>query len=892
MKLKITTVFFAAAFLMGTGFAADPEMRACWITRFEWPDTDETTCKNRISNMMQTLKDSNFNAVLFQIRGEADTLYPNPYEPWGPQFNWTDPGWDPVAFAIQEAHARGIEFHAYINTHTMIQPTPPENTTPQHIYNLYGKPGASPNWQIAGEDGQPAGKVGDYVWLSPGVPDVEAWTRHAILYVVTHYDVDGIHFDRIRTPGPQYSHDPIAQARFEGDGNPDGEGWGDWMRSQITRQLRKIYGAVNYVKPNVKITAAPFGICKKEPSGYQGSGTQSYYQWYQDSFGWMETHVLDAIYPMIYWGIGSAHPFEVLLHDFLNHTGDRHIYAGCSSRNDVIAQVYETRSQGAKGNTVFSYGSVDFAAYKNGPYTEPAPLPEMPWKTHPTVGIIVGYAKDVAGDPVVDAKINRSSDAYNYLSSGDGFYSIIEVPPGTYTVSAAKNGVGAASAVATIAAGQVVQIDLTLRSSKGYVRLEKAIYRIGDSVQTTLTDSDLAGSATATVEAVSSTEGVPERIVLTAEGGAGKFSGAVQLRTGAPVPDGILQVSPNDTIIITYHDAFDGTGPSTATTSATIDAHIVIFDEPLDSDPGWDTGGEWAFGTPTGQAGDHGNPDPTSGHSGSYVYGYNLSGGYAHNMSGAQYLTSEAIDCSGGYSTIASFYRWLNVERSSCDHATFEASNDGATWSVVWENPDSTITDSAWVLQEYDISGIADYRPTVYVRWGMGPTDSGWNYAGWNIDDIQVLQIPSGQAQFIIDNDTPGFTYSGNWRTSSQGQPYGPDKRYNTPGDGSESASWIFNSIPPGNYQLDFWVNDNDYAADAHYYVKYNSAPPEGGLIIASQNWRGDGWHPLGTFAFTGGAAEITLTNFWEGEGIYVIADAMRLTRYSSSITPQLWLFY
>jgi uncharacterized lipoprotein YddW (UPF0748 family) len=449
----------AGAFLSVAVHAAEPEMRAVWYTRFEWPAASEQSTKDNIRSAMALLRQHNFNAVLFQVRGECDTLYPSPYEPWGPQFSWTDPGWDPVQYAIEQAHANGLEFHAYINTHTITQSLPPAGS--DHIYYLHG-PNSPESWVIHDESGQPSPGTDGYVWMSPGVPAASAWTRQQILYMVENYDIDGLHFDRIRTPGPQYSHDPISEARFRGEGNPDGEGFGDFMRSQITRDLRRVYGAVMARKPHIKISAAPFGICRKEPGGYQGTGTESYYAWHQDSFGWMEKGVLDCLFPQIYWEIGSAHPYEVLTGDFLRHDGGRHIYPGMHSRNNEVAQIFKARELGAKGTTVFSMGSTDFESISYVAYAEPAPVPEMPWKVRPNSGIVIGTIREAAGASLVDARINRSNDLTNYLSAHDGFYAILNIPPGTHTIRANKGGYGEGTATVTVRAGDVKTVDLSL----------------------------------------------------------------------------------------------------------------------------------------------------------------------------------------------------------------------------------------------------------------------------------------------------------------------------------------------------------------------------------------------------------------------------------------------
>jgi uncharacterized repeat protein (TIGR02543 family) len=115
----------------------------------------------------------------------------------------------------------------------------------------------------------------------------------------------------------------------------------------------------------------------------------------------------------------------------------------------------------------------------------------------------------------------------------------------------------------------------------------------------------------------------------------------------------------------------------------------------------------------------------------------------------ARYLTAGPIDCSAITGTSLRFQRWLNVEGPSFDLATIEVSPDGSDWRPVWENP-AEIADSAWVPQTCDISPAADGCATVYVRWGMGPTDEGWRFSGWNLDDIQIWGIPATPPGFRL----------------------------------------------------------------------------------------------------------------------------------------------
>lgn len=160
----------------------------------------------------------------------------------------------------------------------------------------------------------------------------------------------------------------------------------------------------------------------------------------------------------------------------------------------------------------------------------------------------------------------------------------------------------------------------------------------------------------------------------------------------------------------------------------------------MDSDPGWTTEGDWAWGQPTGSGGDHGNPDPTSGYTGDNVYGYNLYGDYSDSMSSAQFLTSNTIDCSSSNNVKLEFYRWLDVEKNTYDHANIQVSGNGGTsWTTIWQNSSSDITDNTWTLCSYDISSVAKGSANVKIRWGMGGTDSSYHFCGWNIDDVKII---------------------------------------------------------------------------------------------------------------------------------------------------------
>jgi len=175
---------------------------------------------------------------------------------------------------------------------------------------------------------------------------------------------------------------------------------------------------------------------------------------------------------------------------------------------------------------------------------------------------------------------------------------------------------------------------------------------------------------------------------------------------------------------------------------------VPVLEWTFDSDPGWSVEGEWAFGQPTGQGGDsYGNADPASGATGDNVYGVNLNGDYSLDT-GSMNLTSEAIDCSSYSDTSVAFERWLNCDYQSYVINRFEVSNDGVSWTSLWENPSSGETaDSSWNTQEFDISAVADGEPAVYLRWAHEVNDYAWAYSGWNIDDVVISAIDSSATE-------------------------------------------------------------------------------------------------------------------------------------------------
>jgi hypothetical protein len=191
---------------------------------------------------------------------------------------------------------------------------------------------------------------------------------------------------------------------------------------------------------------------------------------------------------------------------------------------------------------------------------------------------------------------------------------------------------------------------------------------------------------------------------------------------------------------VSFVNTSGGTGGATSRVVLVVGETGAVYGWNMDSNPGWTAQGDWQWGIPQGFGGAHGNHDPSSGYAGSNVYGYNLWGDYSPGMQ-AENLTTGLIDCSGLTGTQLRFRRWLGAQGSAGDQALVQVSTDQSTWHSVWENGSVETSDLDWNLMVYDISQYADGQPQVWIRWVMGPSDSQWEYCGWNLDDVEIWAI-------------------------------------------------------------------------------------------------------------------------------------------------------
>ncbi|MCC6675678.1 MAG: proprotein convertase P-domain-containing protein [Phycisphaerales bacterium] len=200
----------------------------------------------------------------------------------------------------------------------------------------------------------------------------------------------------------------------------------------------------------------------------------------------------------------------------------------------------------------------------------------------------------------------------------------------------------------------------------------------------------------------------------------------------------------------------DGVASGIATVSITVGQEIIAYEFNMDVNPGWSTQGQWAWGTPTG-GGSH-DLDPSSGFTGTSVYGYNLAGDYPNSLGSTQYLTTNPLDLTGYVNTRLEFRRRLGVESATYDHANIQASNNGTTWATVWDHTStSAISEASWSLQSYSIAATADDQAAVRIRWGMGATDTSVTYPGWNLDDIRITGVARPSTACYADLNSDGL---------------------------------------------------------------------------------------------------------------------------------------
>jgi len=350
----------------------DEELRGIWITRFDWVRQDPREMEARINQVLAGAKQAGFNAVFFQVRGQAETLYPSPLEPWSEMLPAGDPGYDPLQLAIEKTHQAGLAFHAYVNLLPLWNgKNPPKN--PQHLYHRHGPSSAAESSWVCFDAQQKPMSLNEYYYLNPALPQVKSYLKKVINHLVASYDIDGLHLDRIRYPGPQYLFDPYSVKQFHSDSLRHPLARSEWARNKLTELVEAVVAEALLIKPYLQTSCSAWGLYKTHDlAGYE-KFSGGYDTYYQDPLLWLERGIMDFIVPMIYWDRGEPKPNlpEVWL-DFKRRTPlFRHILPGLIIKpgwfdsGELAGQIDFIRSTGAIGHLLFSY-----SAFENKPGTE------------------------------------------------------------------------------------------------------------------------------------------------------------------------------------------------------------------------------------------------------------------------------------------------------------------------------------------------------------------------------------------------------------------------------------------------------------------------------------------------------------------------------------------
>ena len=383
-------IFFLSQFVRGQYVYPKRELRGAWIAtvaNIDWPTSKYETPGRQIRelvNIFDKLKAAGINTVYFQVRTECDALYKSSYEPWsywltGKQGQAPKPYFDPLAFAISEAHSRGMELHAWFNPYRAVKTTGEYPIAKNHVTVLH------PDWIL---------DFKTYKMLNPGIPAVRDYIAKIVADVVRRYDVDGIHFDDYFYPyTPKISNQDEATYKRYNGGIKDID---DWRRHNINQMVAEVYDTIQAINPHIKFGISPFGIVENKYAGTHGF--ESYKTIYCDPVTWLKDKTVDYVLPQLYWEIGNhAADFSRLLPWWSSVVDGRQLYVGSFSTKmagtDYKGSPSELENQirlsrqiiKVSGIVFFSSKSITdnyshFADSLKMYFKYPALIPAMKWK--------------------------------------------------------------------------------------------------------------------------------------------------------------------------------------------------------------------------------------------------------------------------------------------------------------------------------------------------------------------------------------------------------------------------------------------------------------------------------------------------------------------------------
>jgi len=373
------------------------ELRGVWVStvvNIDWPSKPGLSAdiqKQELLRLLDAHQRAGINAIFLQVRPSADAIYAKGKELWsrfltGRQGYAPSPMYDPLEFAIQEAHNRGMELHAWFNPYRATFDLNETNVSPGHITKQH------PEWFFTY-----AGKK----LFNPGIPEVQQYIVEVIMAVVRNYDIDGVHFDDYFYPYPVGGQSIPDSKTFTNYGR----GFAtidDWRRDNVNKLIETLADSIHQEKKYVKFGVSPFGIWqnkKQHPEGSETAGLSGYGQLYADARAWLQNGWVDYINPQIYFPFNyRAAAFETLIGWWGANAYGKHVYVGQAAykaasntegwrdRSQLPNQIrYLRKNPNVQGSVYFSSKSLvnnlggfrdslqyNFYRYKSLP-------PTMPW---------------------------------------------------------------------------------------------------------------------------------------------------------------------------------------------------------------------------------------------------------------------------------------------------------------------------------------------------------------------------------------------------------------------------------------------------------------------------------------------------------------------------------
>lgn len=373
---------------------AQREFRAAWVAtvaNINWPSKPGLSTEQQKKEaivLLDFLKAHHYNAVVFQVRPQADALYKSELEPWsyfltGKQGEAPSPFYDPLAFWIEAAHDRGLELHVWLN--------------PYRAHHIAGGPltessivKKKPELMVHLKEG--------YWWFDPSLKATQDHGVAVVMDIVKRYDIDGVHFDDYFYPYPSYNNDidfpdTLSRKKYLASGGQ--LSLGDWRRNGVNTFIERLYKEIKKEKRHVKFGLSPFGIWRPgNPSSIEGF--DQYDQLYADAKLWFNKGWVDYFAPQLYWPINRLpQSFPVLLGWWsTENTMNRHLWPGISigrdtsakTVNETLNQIMITRGMMPKNSGVIHWSLSSVTGNPNmgkmlidGPYKSQALVPTSPW---------------------------------------------------------------------------------------------------------------------------------------------------------------------------------------------------------------------------------------------------------------------------------------------------------------------------------------------------------------------------------------------------------------------------------------------------------------------------------------------------------------------------------